>query len=146
MTHAHTATKETYLRVKRDLPMPKETYLHVKRDLPTCQKRPNYITTNMTHAHTATKETYLYAKRDLPMPKETYLCQKRPTYMSKETYLHVYMSKETYLHAKRDLLACQKRPTYITAHMTHAHTATEDAGMCVCDVCFYVSRSLLACR
>ena len=51
-----------------------------------------------------------YANKD-----RTTLCQKRPTHMSKETYIHV----------KRDLRTCQKRPTYIkTAPLSRAPSHT----------------------
>jgi len=65
-------SKETYIHVKRDLQM--KICIHVK-----FAETYKYLQQGLNiYIH---KETYIHVKRDL------HTCQKRPTYMSKETYL-----------------------------------------------------------
>jgi len=103
--------------------MSKETQVYDKRDLCICPKP--YIFVNTCCPLHMSKETYVYVKRDLC------ICQKRPMYISKETYVcmnrrpicvfagaalcrdtthlsketHVYV-KETCVYVKRDLYEC----------------------------------------
>jgi len=99
-----------------------------------------------------------YVKRD---PHE---CQKRPTYMSKETHIYVkkdpfvcltcsvlaepdtkmwifiYMSKETHIYVKRDPRICQKRPAYMSKEICQKRGGNLGRRICVA-----VCRSVLQC-
>ena len=84
--------------------------------------------------------------------RELLVCQKRPTCMPKETYLHdkrdlpvcqkraTCMPKETYLYTKRDLLVCPKRPTCMPKE-SYLHARRTYAESYVC-----AKRDLLVCQ
>jgi len=93
--------------------------------------------------HVYVEETHIYVQRDQfsdeqqgclgdcqqkkhsYVKRDPYVCQKRPIFMLKETYLvmsnraasetakirPIYMSKEIHMSAKKDLYICPQRPT-----------------------------------
>ena len=60
------------------------------------------------------QETYIYIKKEtyIHMKRHLYKHEKRPTFMSQETY--IYIKKETYIHMKRHLYTHEKRPIFMS--------------------------------
>ena len=100
--YPHPTCRVTLLSQKRPVYMSKETFIHVKRERPTSERKGD--STGLPSSHpTMWRElalslykgggvnsvTLLGSREPRSTCRVTLLSQKRPTYMSKETYMHV---------------------------------------------------------